>query len=93
MTSSGCLLALRASPNQPTACSLAPAAGLQVGCWALTEPSNGSDASALTTTARKVPGGWVLNGRKRWIGNGASAACSYFSWADWQQVGRLLLAV
>lgn len=26
----------------------------QVGCWALTEPSNGSDAAALTTTATKV---------------------------------------
>lgn len=46
----------------------------KVGCWALTEPSNGSDAAALTTTARKVNGGWVLNGRKRWIGNG--------TWAD-----------
>lgn len=42
----------------------------KVAAWALTEPSNGSDASALTTTARKVPGGWVLDGRKRWIGNG-----------------------
>ncbi|KAI7841971.1 hypothetical protein COHA_004498 [Chlorella ohadii] len=41
----------------------------KVGCWALTEPSNGSDASALQTTARRVEGGWVLNGRKRWIGN------------------------
>ncbi|KAI3435869.1 hypothetical protein D9Q98_001927 [Chlorella vulgaris] len=41
----------------------------KVGCWALTEPSNGSDASGLTTLARKVQGGWVLNGRKRWIGN------------------------
>jgi acyl-CoA oxidase len=45
-----------------------------VGCWALTEPSNGSDASALQTTARRVEGGWVLNGRKRWIGNA--------TWAD-----------
>jgi len=26
----------------------------KVGCWALTEPSNGSDAAALTTTATKV---------------------------------------
>ena len=45
----------------------------KVGCWALTEPSNGSDASALTTTARRVDGGWVLNGRKRWIGNATFA--------------------
>lgn len=39
-----------------------------VGAWGLTEPSNGSDASALQTTAEKVPGGWKLNGQKRWIG-------------------------
>lgn len=45
-----------------------------VGCWALTEPSNGSDASALTCTATKVTGGWILDGQKRWIGNG--------TWAD-----------
>lgn len=41
----------------------------KVGCWALTEPSNGSDAAALTTTARRTKDGWILNGRKRWIGN------------------------
>lgn len=45
----------------------------KVGCWALTEPSNGSDASALMTTAHKVPGGWKLNGQKRWIGNATFA--------------------
>ncbi|CAL5230083.1 g13540 [Coccomyxa viridis] len=44
-----------------------------IGAWGLTEPSNGSDASALQTTARKVDGGWVLNGRKRWIGNATFA--------------------
>lgn len=44
-----------------------------VGCWALTEPGHGSDASSLSTTARRVDGGWVLNGRKRWIGNGTFA--------------------
>ncbi len=33
-----------------------------VGSWALTEPTNGSDASGLLTTARKVSGGYVING-------------------------------
>lgn len=40
-----------------------------IGCWGLTEPDFGSDASALETTATPVEGGFVLNGRKRWIGN------------------------
>src|ERR1700712_215565 len=31
---------------------------------ALTEPGSGSDASALRTTAKRVPGGWILNGEK-----------------------------
>ncbi|XP_035545641.1 acyl-coenzyme A oxidase 4, peroxisomal isoform X2 [Juglans regia] len=44
-----------------------------VGCWALTEPDNGSDASALETTATKVEGGWILKGQKRWIGNSTFA--------------------
>ena len=46
-----------------------------VGAWGLTEPSNGSDASALQTTATKVEGGYELNGCKRWIGNA--------TFADW----------
>ncbi|KAL3536531.1 hypothetical protein ACH5RR_004992 [Cinchona calisaya] len=44
-----------------------------IGCWGLTEPDNGSDASALRTTATKVNGGWVLEGQKRWIGNSTFA--------------------
>lgn len=46
-----------------------------VGCWALTEPSNGSDASALTTRAEWVGGKWRITGQKRWIGNGTFAEC------------------
>ena len=42
-------------------------------CFGLTEPHNGSDASALKTTARKVEGGYIRNGNKRWIGNGTLA--------------------
>jgi len=40
-----------------------------VSGWGLTEPLIGSDASNLTTSARKAQGGYVLNGGKRWIGS------------------------
>lgn len=33
-----------------------------LGCFCLTEPQSGSDASDLTTTATKVPGGYSLSG-------------------------------
>jgi len=42
-------------------------------CFGLTEPLNGSDASGLRTTAKKVEGGYLLNGSKKWIGNGMVA--------------------
>ncbi len=39
------------------------------GCFALTEPLNGSDiAKGLKTSARKENGKWILNGEKYWIG-------------------------
>ena len=41
--------------------------------FGLTEPEVGSDASSLFTTAKKVDGGYLLNGAKRWIGNGTFA--------------------
>lgn len=40
-----------------------------IGCWGLTEPNFGSDASSLETTATPVDGGFVISGEKRWIGN------------------------
>jgi glutaryl-CoA dehydrogenase len=46
----------------------------QIGAFALTEPTGGSDVAAgLRTTARREGGEWVLNGQKRWIGNGTFA--------------------
>ncbi len=48
-------------------------AGAAIAGFALTEPASGSDVAATTTTARRVPGGWVLNGEKTWISNGGIA--------------------
>jgi glutaryl-CoA dehydrogenase len=44
-----------------------------VGAFALTEPEHGSDSVALETSARRDGDGWVLDGAKRWIGNGSIA--------------------
>lgn len=38
--------------------------------WGLTEMEYGSDASSLQTNVQRVQGGYILNGNKRWIGNG-----------------------
>ncbi|MGX5819773.1 acyl-CoA dehydrogenase family protein [Chitinophaga lutea] len=41
-----------------------------IGAFGLTEPEVGSGAAGgLTTTAKRTPGGWLLNGQKKWIGN------------------------
>jgi glutaryl-CoA dehydrogenase len=46
----------------------------QIGAFGLTEPHGGSDvAGGLETTARRDGGRWVINGAKRWIGNGTFA--------------------
>jgi glutaryl-CoA dehydrogenase len=46
----------------------------KIGAFALTEPTGGSDVAAgLRTTARRDGDGWVLDGAKRWIGNGTFA--------------------
>ncbi|XP_066507203.1 short-chain specific acyl-CoA dehydrogenase, mitochondrial [Hoplias malabaricus] len=50
--------------------------GEKVGCFALSEPGNGSDAGAASTMGRQEGDEWVLNGTKAWITNcwDASAA-------------------
>ncbi|WP_459612780.1 acyl-CoA dehydrogenase family protein [Corynebacterium urogenitale] len=42
----------------------------KTGAFALTEPKHGSDSVSLETSARRAGDEWILNGHKRWIGNG-----------------------
>jgi glutaryl-CoA dehydrogenase len=44
-----------------------------IGAFALTEPDHGSDSIALETTARRDGDSYVIDGRKKWIGNGTIA--------------------
>ncbi|MCF6746648.1 acyl-CoA dehydrogenase [Blastococcus sp. KM273128] len=45
----------------------------KIGAFGLTEPAHGSDAVALETSARRDGDAYVLNGQKKWIGNGSIA--------------------
>lgn len=47
------------------------ARGTELGAFALTEPTHGSDSVSLETRAETRPGGYVLNGHKKWIGSGS----------------------
>lgn len=44
-----------------------------IGAFGITEPDHGSDISGMETTARRTSSGYILNGRKRWVGNAAMA--------------------
>lgn len=59
------------------------AKGEKLGCFALSEPSNGSDAAALQTTAANKGDHYILNGTKNWITNGKEAdTCLIFASFD-----------
>jgi glutaryl-CoA dehydrogenase len=45
------------------------ATGEWVGCFGLTEPDHGSDPGSMVTKAKKVDGGYIVNGAKMWITN------------------------
>ena len=45
------------------------AQGKLIGCFGLTEPDSGSDPGSMKTEAKKVQGGWRINGTKMWITN------------------------
>jgi butyryl-CoA dehydrogenase len=44
--------------------------GEALGCFGLTEPDTGSDASNLKTRAERIDGGWRITGAKMWISLG-----------------------
>ncbi len=56
------------------------ATGEWIGCFGLTEPDAGSDPGGMRTHARKVDGGYILNGAKTWISN-APIADVFVVWA------------
>ena len=61
-----------------------------IGAFGLTEPESGSDvARGLRTTCRRDGDSWVLNGQKKWIGNG-SFADLVIIWAQDEETERVL---
>ena len=60
------------------------AAGNLIGCFGLTEPDAGSDPGSMASNAKKVEGGYKLNGSKTWITN-APVADVFVIWAKDEQ--------
>ncbi|MBK6706908.1 MAG: acyl-CoA dehydrogenase [Sphingomonadales bacterium] len=63
------------------------AAGKLIGCFGLTEPDAGSDPAGMRTVAKKIDGGYVLNGSKTWISN-APFADVFVVWAKSEAHGH-----
>ena len=60
------------------------AAGNLIGCFGLTEPDAGSDPGSMASNAKKIEGGYKLNGSKTWITN-APVADVFVIWAKDEQ--------
>lgn len=70
---SGAAIALGGSPALKQRFLPLMAVGKLLGAFALTEPSAGSDAAHIETTARREDGRYILNGSKLWVSNGPMA--------------------
>ena len=64
------------SPEQIRDYGIPMLQGQLPGAFALTEPAHGSDSVSLQTRAHRVEGGFVINGEKKWIGNGSIGGIS-----------------
>lgn len=61
--------------------------GEAVGCFGLTEPDYGSNPGGMITRAKKVDGGYLLNGNKMWITNGSISDVAIV-WAKLEGAGE-----
>jgi acyl-CoA dehydrogenase family protein 9 len=67
------------------------ATGSKLAGFALTEPGAGSDVRSIASYAqRQADGSYVLNGEKRWIGNGAKDVVCVFARGDDGHVALIL---
>src|SRR3546814_8658024 len=70
---------IRPPPRSTRTATLVPyptlfrSTGDMISGFALSEKKAGSDVAAMDTSATKVDGGWIINGEKTWISNGAIA--------------------
>ncbi|WGD37003.1 acyl-CoA dehydrogenase family protein [Lysinibacter sp. HNR] len=64
-------IAMHGSPEQKARWLGPLSRGEELGAFALTEPEHGSDSVSLKTQAVRDGDGWIINGQKKWIGNGS----------------------
>ncbi len=62
--------------------------GEWIGCFGLTEPNYGSDPGSMASRAKKVDGGYLLNGTKMWISNSPFADV-FIVWAKTVEGGEV----
>lgn len=68
-------LMLNGSPEQKAKYLPGLISGEQIGALAMSEHSAGSDVVSMRMTAKKVDGGYLLNGTKMWITNVCHHIC------------------
>jgi glutaryl-CoA dehydrogenase len=82
-------IAVAGSPEQRAEWLPKFASGELLGAFGLTEPLSGSDsAQGLRTIATRDGDNWVLNGAKRWIGNGSISDVTVI-WAKSAEDGQV----